>query len=195
LLVLEFIASSIGQARSKLNGLTKSLVAPTDYHGKSTHDSINFYFPHSRAVYVKTDAGDSESVANVVAECVKTFGRLDIMVNNAGVALEASHPRALRIHETPDETYDQTMKVNSRGVWLGCKYATKQMLEQEPHTSGDRGWIINMSSTLGLVGLGGVSSYCASKGSTVQIVGFSAGPSCECIMKADPSAPDQTSRR
>jgi NAD(P)-dependent dehydrogenase (short-subunit alcohol dehydrogenase family) len=91
------------------------------------------------------------------------------MVNNAGIAAEASHERPLRIHETPDDTYDKTMRVNARGVWLGCKYATKQMMVQEPHASGDRGWIINTSSILGLVGFRGTSSYCASKGAVVQI--------------------------
>lgn len=43
------------------------------------------------------------------------------------------------------------MRVNAKSVFLGCKYATAQMLEQVPHASGDRGWIINMSSILGIV--------------------------------------------
>lgn len=44
------------------------------------------------------------------------------------------------------------MRVNAKSVFLGCKYALAQMLQQDPHPSGDRGWIINMSSILGLVG-------------------------------------------
>lgn len=43
------------------------------------------------------------------------------------------------------------MRVNVKSVFLGCKYATAQMLKQPPHSSGDRGWIINMSSIMGIV--------------------------------------------
>ena len=89
------------------------------------------------------------------------------MVNNAGIALEARELRP--IHETPDSTFDTTMSVNSRGVFLGCKYAAQQMITQNPYPSGDRGWIINIASVAGLVGLGGSVSYTASKGSVVQI--------------------------
>jgi NAD(P)-dependent dehydrogenase (short-subunit alcohol dehydrogenase family) len=44
------------------------------------------------------------------------------------------------------------MRVNARSVFLGCKYAITQMLKQEAHVSGDRGWIVNMSSVFGLLG-------------------------------------------
>jgi NAD(P)-dependent dehydrogenase (short-subunit alcohol dehydrogenase family) len=44
------------------------------------------------------------------------------------------------------------MAINTKSVYLGCKYVLQQMLKQEKHSSGDRGWIINMSSVYGLVG-------------------------------------------
>lgn len=44
------------------------------------------------------------------------------------------------------------MRVNVKSVFLGCKYALAQMLAQEPHVSGDRGWIINISSIMGMIG-------------------------------------------
>jgi NAD(P)-dependent dehydrogenase (short-subunit alcohol dehydrogenase family) len=72
------------------------------------------------------------------------------MVNNAGIAVEARDPQP--IHTTTEETWDLTMRVNAKSVFLGCKYAITQMLAQEPHSSGDRGWIINISSIYGLVG-------------------------------------------
>lgn len=46
----------------------------------------------------------------------------------------------------------------------GIKYATAQMLNQEPHSSGDRGWIINLCSIMGLVALTNAAVYCATKG-------------------------------
>ena len=77
------------------------------------------------------------------------------LVNNAGVALEPRRNMA-RCHETDEEVWDTTMKINAKSNFLGCKYAITQMLAQEPHSSGDRGWIINMSSLMGMVGGTGV---------------------------------------
>lgn len=71
------------------------------------------------------------------------------MVNNAGVSFEAVSPAVL--HLTEDRVWDDTMRINARSVFLGCKFAITQMLKQEPHESGDRGWIINMSSIMGLI--------------------------------------------
>ena len=89
------------------------------------------------------------------------------MVNNAGIAIEGL--RGTPIHETADETFDKTIRINARGVFLGCKYATGQMLKQEPHANGDRGWIINTASITGLIGFPGAPSYSASKGAVVQL--------------------------
>ena len=56
------------------------------------------------------------------------------------------------VHEMTEETWDNVMAINSRSVFLGCKYACAQFLNQTPHSSGHRGWIINTSSIMGLVG-------------------------------------------
>jgi NAD(P)-dependent dehydrogenase (short-subunit alcohol dehydrogenase family) len=74
------------------------------------------------------------------------------LVNNAGISAE-SRRAPLAVHETPEEDWDITMAVNTKSVFLGCKYVIAQMLQQQPHSSsGRRGWIINMSSIFGLVG-------------------------------------------
>lgn len=73
------------------------------------------------------------------------------LVNNAGISLEAGKPPA-KVHETPEYVWDTTMAVNAKSVFLSCKYATLQMLQQDLLPSGDRGWIINVSSIYGLVG-------------------------------------------
>ena len=90
------------------------------------------------------------------------------MVNNAGIAPESARG-TIPVNETEDSTFDLTMKVNIRSVFLGCKYAGRQMIKQDPHPCGDRGWIINTASTLGLVGLSGSIAYSASKGAVVQM--------------------------
>lgn len=61
------------------------------------------------------------------------------------------------------------MAINARSVFFGCKYAAAQMLEQEPHSSGDRGWIINIASIAALIGLPSAVSYSASKGSVTSM--------------------------
>lgn len=67
------------------------------------------------------------------------------------MSLEAGRP-LVRIHETSEEVFDTTMAVNTKSVFLGCKYATAQMLKQDLLPSGDRGWIVNMCSIYGLTG-------------------------------------------
>lgn len=132
---------------------------------KATHEVI--LESGGKSLFVECDVRDSQSVQRLIARAVEVYGRLDIMVNNAGIGLEV--PLLLPVHETPDSTFDTTMSVNSRGVFLGCKYAAQQMITQNPYPSGDRGWIINVASVAGVVGLGGTVSYSASKGSVVQI--------------------------
>ena len=75
---------------------------------------------------------------------------MNSLVNNAGVALEARTPAVC--HLTDESVWDTTMRVNAKSVFLGCKYALAQMLEQPPHSSGDRGWIVNISSIMGIIG-------------------------------------------
>lgn len=106
------------------------------------------------------------------------------LVNNAGIAIEATNPAP--IHLTSEAAWDKTMLVNAKSVFLGCKYAIIQMLAQEPHESGDRGWIVNISSIYGIVGGAdnrkylvqtyvsdvltiSAASYCASKGAVANL--------------------------
>lgn len=111
-------------------------------------------------------------------------------MNNAGICMEIEdmsgpalgHP----LHLTPISTFDKTLRINTRGTFLGCKYAISQMMKQDIHPNGSRGWIINMASIAGLVGTQGAgkcftsirgdfsdydfaASYCASKGGIVQL--------------------------
>lgn len=71
------------------------------------------------------------------------------MVNNAGIGGTENHGM---VHEMTGETWDSVLATNSRSVFLGCKYACAQFMHQAPHSSGHRGWIINTSSIMGLVG-------------------------------------------
>ncbi|KAL9104151.1 MAG: hypothetical protein Q9187_008935 [Circinaria calcarea] len=115
----------------------------------STHDLISQQHGEGKAVFMKTDVGNSNDVEACVNEAVKRGGRLDVMVNNAGLGVEA-----VRIHEMSEEIWDK-MIVNVRGMFLGCKFACAQFLSQGLSPSGQRGYIVNTASIFGLVGVDG----------------------------------------
>lgn len=127
-----------------------------------THEAIRR--AGGTAEYMQADASRAPEVQALVDRAVELFGRVDIMVNNAGV-FTALHSI---VDETEDQ-YDHTMNVNGKGVWLGCKYAITQMMRQEPRTDGVRGRVINIASIGGLVGLANEPAYCASKGAVVNL--------------------------
>jgi NAD(P)-dependent dehydrogenase (short-subunit alcohol dehydrogenase family) len=98
-------------------------------------------------VYVQADVQYALQVENLVKRTVSEFGRLDIMVNNAGVGV-GPHT----IINVTEEKYDFLMAINIKGVWLCCKYAIAQMLKQEPLETGSRGKIVNIASVAAIIG-------------------------------------------
>jgi len=118
-----------------------------------------------RGIHVDADVSRSPDVDRLVTAAVERFGRLDLMVCNAGIAGRYSKP----LLETTEEDWDAIMAVNLRGVFLCCKRAIAQMLAQEP--IGDwRGRVIAISSQHGLIGPPGHVAYAASKGGVVNLV-------------------------
>lgn len=106
----------------------------------------------AEVVFIEFDASQEESVANLVAQTVKRFGQLDIMVNNAGVRSTAE------THELSFEDYRKVIAVNQDGVFFGSKHAIREMLK----TGG--GAIVNTASILGSVGEASAFAVTASKG-------------------------------
>ena len=104
------------------------------------------------AIFVRTDVSKSRDVKAMIEQTLATFGRLDFAFNNAGVE-QALTP----LPEQTEETYDQIMDINVKGVWLSLKHEIPAMLK----TGG--GAIVNNSSVAGLVGLATVPIYIASK--------------------------------
>jgi len=126
-----------------------------DKDGKKTVEEIKRL--GSDAIFVKADVSKEKDVKNLVGKAVKKFGKLSIMVNNAGIV---SFGTADTLAE---KDWDKVINVNLKGVFFGTKYAAKQMLKQ-----GKGGRIINISSIAGLVGFPGISAYCASKGGVTE---------------------------
>jgi NADP-dependent 3-hydroxy acid dehydrogenase YdfG len=111
----------------------------------------------ARAAYHPCDTTKSVDVQALVAKAVETYGRLDIMVNNAGIAVESGEHGSKPVWEVEEGAFEKTLGVNTKGVFLGTKFAAKQMVSQEPGANGDRGWIVNMASVYGLGGGAGIS--------------------------------------
>jgi NAD(P)-dependent dehydrogenase (short-subunit alcohol dehydrogenase family) len=117
-----------------------------------------------RGVVLEADASRWDDIDRLVETAVDRGGRLDVMVCNAGIAGRFSKP----LLETTEEDWDTIVGVNLRGVFLCCKRAVAQMLEQEP-IGEVRGRVVNISSQHGMVGPPGHVAYAASKGGVVNL--------------------------
>jgi NAD(P)-dependent dehydrogenase (short-subunit alcohol dehydrogenase family) len=105
------------------------------------------------AAFVHLDVTSESDWAAAVREAVERYGKLDVLVNNAGVSARGS------IEETSPDDWDRVMDINAKGVFLGTRSAIPEMRK------AGAGSIINISSQLGLVGMGESSpQYQASKG-------------------------------
>ncbi|MFB6419321.1 MULTISPECIES: SDR family NAD(P)-dependent oxidoreductase [Bradyrhizobium] len=102
-------------------------------------------------------------VDQLVATAVKEFGRLDIMVNNAGVA------RNRDILEITEEEFDEIIGINLKGAFFGVQAAARQMIAQ-----GSGGVIVNMSSVNALLAIPALATYAMSKGGMKQLTSVAA---------------------
>jgi len=117
-----------------------------------------------RGFHVDADVSRGEDVDELVGAAVHRHGRLDVMVCNAGIAGRYSKS----LLETTDEDWDAIMSVNLRGVFLCCRQAIAEMVEQEPIGEA-RGRVIIISSQHGMIGPPGHLAYAVSKGGLVNM--------------------------
>jgi NAD(P)-dependent dehydrogenase (short-subunit alcohol dehydrogenase family) len=108
------------------------------------------------------DVCDEAAVAELVREIARDHGRLDAVVNAAGIA--GGGP----VHSLDQSAWDRVLDVNLKGTFLVCKHALVQMLQQ-PARDGERGSLVNIASIEGLEGTAGGSAYNASKGGVVLL--------------------------
>jgi NAD(P)-dependent dehydrogenase (short-subunit alcohol dehydrogenase family) len=119
--------------------------------------------PEEPAVAFATcDVRDEDAVRGVVAAVVQEHGRIDAVVNAAGVA--GGGP----VHLLDESEWRRVLEINLTGTYLVAKHVIGQMLEQEP-VDGERGSIVNLASVEGLEGTAGGSAYNASKGGVVLL--------------------------
>ncbi len=148
-------ASGIGEATSRLfadEGAHVVIADVNDELGTALESDITN--GGGEAVYQRLDVTEEARWEAVVAETVARFGRLDVVVNSAGISAPGRPPA----EEQTSDGWDAVMAVNAKGVFLGTKHAIPEM-----RRSGG-GSIINISSIYGNVGSRGGTAYHASKG-------------------------------
>ena len=113
-----------------------------------------------RFMPIVADVSNARDAAAAVAEARERFGRIDVLVNNAGIT---GGPQATKLHETSVEDFDRVWGVNGRGVFLMCRAALPHMLAQ------GAGAIVNIASVAGIVAFPARAAYNASKGAVVML--------------------------
>jgi NAD(P)-dependent dehydrogenase (short-subunit alcohol dehydrogenase family) len=103
--------------------------------------------------FVQTDVSKSDQVQHLINETIRYFGKLDIAFNNAGIEGQFSS-----IDNTSEEEFDKVMNINTKGIWLACKYEIEQFKKQKTG-----GVIVNTSSWLARGASYGSAVYSASK--------------------------------
>jgi 3-oxoacyl-[acyl-carrier protein] reductase len=111
-----------------------------------------------RVIAAQCDVANTEAAAEMVKQVKDAFGRIDFLVNNAGITRDNL---ILRMKETD---WDEVMDTNLKGAWNFAKAALRTMLRQE-----EGGSILNISSISGVIGMAGQSNYSASKAGMVGL--------------------------
>jgi 3(or 17)beta-hydroxysteroid dehydrogenase len=153
-------ASGIGRATAVLFHAEGAKVAATDRNEAGLAEAGAF-----ANLVLSQDVTDEARWREIVDSVLAAFGRLDILVNSAGIALKGN------IETATVEDWRKTQAVNVEGVFLGCREAIRAMKE----TGG--GSIVNLSSVAGIIGDAQSAAYCASKGA-VRLLTKSAALHC-----------------
>ncbi|GAB4328785.1 MAG: 3-oxoacyl-[acyl-carrier-protein] reductase [Promethearchaeota archaeon] len=115
------------------------------------------------AIGVQVNVADRASVKAMVAAALDKWGRVDVLVNNAGVTRDSM------LAKMTDEQWDLVMAVNLKGVFYCTQETIGHMVERAQEGAASNGKIVNISSTVGKSGNIGQTNYCASK---AGVVGF-----------------------
>jgi NAD(P)-dependent dehydrogenase (short-subunit alcohol dehydrogenase family) len=110
-----------------------------------------------RAISFPADITSQEQTEAMAAAAIDAFGKIDILINSAGINIRGA------IDEVSPADFNKVIEVNVNGTWLSCRAVTPYMKK------ANKGSIINLASTLGLVGLSNRTPYTASKGAVVQM--------------------------
>jgi rhamnose utilization protein RhaD (predicted bifunctional aldolase and dehydrogenase)/NAD(P)-dependent dehydrogenase (short-subunit alcohol dehydrogenase family) len=125
--------------------------------GKDMVDKLNMSAKKNRAIFIKTDVSNAESVKQLMEETVKQYGGLDVFISNAGIL------RAGGLDEMTPETFELMTRVNYTGYFLCAKYASEVLKKQSGYKSGYFTDIIQINSKSGLKGSNKNFAYAGGK--------------------------------
>ena len=149
--------SGIGRATAELCAAEGARVAVVDRDLASARETVARIVQHdAKAHAIEADVTDSDAVRSMAAEALATFGRIDVLVNNAGLS------EGTDILTIDEATWDQMLALNLKSVFLSAKAILPGMLER------GRGAIVNVSSVNGLTGLG-EEPYAAAKAGMINL--------------------------
>lgn len=152
--VITGAASGIGEATARRFSREGASVVLADRQ-KTKLNAVAKTLPKERTLAHVTDVANERSVEALMRATVKAFGRIDVLVNNAGIATGG------KIADAKLSDWNEVITVNVTGVFNGCRAAM-------PHLVNSRGCIVNTASVSGLGGDWGMSIYDASKGAVVN---------------------------
>jgi gluconate 5-dehydrogenase len=110
-----------------------------------------------KAIAFSADVTDQKQTEAMTSKAVESFGKVDILINSAGINIRGA------IDEVTPDDFKKVMDINVNGTWLCCRSIIPHMKKNKS------GKIINMASTLGIVGLSNRTPYTSSKGAVVQM--------------------------
>ncbi len=146
-------SSGIGRVAALAFAREGGIVVVADINEEGGNETVTQIMNEGgQSFFIKTDVADYTAVEKMVLETVKQYGRLDIAINNAGIAGNLS-----KTGDATIENWDKVMSINTSGVFYGMKFQIQQMLKQ------GGGVILNTSSVAGLRGLPNSLAYTASK--------------------------------
>jgi NAD(P)-dependent dehydrogenase (short-subunit alcohol dehydrogenase family) len=176
--------SGIGKASAELFAQEGASVVVVDWNKQTGAETVEeIGRAGGQATYCYADVSNPRDAEAMVTTAVQEYGRLDALFNNAAIQIMA------KLVETTEDVWDRILRVNLKGVFLGCKYAIPTMIQ----TGG--GSIINMASILGFVADPDLAAYCAAKGGVINLTRVTAltygpqGVRANCICPGDVDTP------
>lgn len=171
-------ARGIGQAIAKRLAQEGADVAICDLQAEWLAETAGIVQGLGRkALPLAVDVGDSEAVNACIAEVVKVFGKVDIMVNNAGITKDTLLVRM------SDDDWDAVLRVNLKGTFLFSRAVAKHMMKQRS------GAIVNIASISGIIGTAGQANYAASKAGVIALTKSTANELAARGVRANAIAP------
>ncbi len=154
-------ALGIGRGIVRACAREGAAVAIADVDAEAAHRlAAEISASDGRAIATVGDVSRADDAQRMVAEAVAAFGRLDVLVNNAGIQPIDWY---FRIEDTPEEVWDRIVGVNLKGAFLMSKYAIPEIRR------AGRGVVVNIASVQGLQSMTKVPSYAASKGGILSL--------------------------